>query len=194
MDTTKGAIVVDKDNVSHWSATGEAPSGQSTATTAADDFRVEKYTGKLDREDTVPRKPVASMGCGGRVRIARLFQNYEEFIGQVIRIGGWAKSTRASSSEFCFIEINDGSTAKNLQVVVNKTVGDAFEDVAKAIVGASFMFQGELIRSPAKGQDFELAVRDAQVHSATVCGHSDGTYPIQGRPKLEVSQKILVFG
>jgi aspartyl/asparaginyl-tRNA synthetase len=54
------------------------------------------------------------MGCGSRVRIARLFQSYEEFIGQVIRVGGWAKSTRASSSEFCFVEINDGSSGKNL--------------------------------------------------------------------------------
>lgn len=55
------------------------------------------------------------------------------------------------------------------------------------------MFQGELIRSPAKGQDFELAVRDAQLHSAAVCGHSDGTYPIQGRPKLEVSQTFWLL-
>jgi len=137
----------------------------------------------------VPKKPVAAMSFGGRVRIARLHQNYEEFIGQVIRVGGWAKSTRASSSEFCFVELNDGSCFSNLQVVINKTVGASFDDVHKAITGASFVFKGTLIRSPAKGQDFELQVKDADVHSATVCGHSDGTYPIQGRPKLEVSNR-----
>jgi hypothetical protein len=76
-----------------------------------------------------------------------------------------------------------------LQVVVNKSIGNSFEDVKKAIAGASFMVKGELIRSPAKGQDFELQVRDADLHSATVCGHSDGTYPIQGRPGLEVSKQ-----
>ena len=49
------------------------------------------------------------------------------------------------------------------------------------------MFQGTLIKSPAKGQAFELQVIDPVEHSAKVCGGSDGTYPLQGRPGLEVS-------
>jgi len=35
------------------------------------------------------------MAFGGRVRIARLYKDYEDLIGKVIRVGGWAKSTRA---------------------------------------------------------------------------------------------------
>jgi aspartyl/asparaginyl-tRNA synthetase len=50
--------------------------------------------------------------------------------------------------------------------VINSTVGGGFEDVHKAIVGASFMFKGTLVKSPAKGQAFELQVNDAAVHSA----------------------------
>lgn len=190
MDTTKGAFVIDKNNVTIWSPTGQIPDETTNSSSANESYKCEKYTGQLDRNDFVPKKPVPSMSYGGRVRIARLYQSYEEFVGKIIKVGGWAKSTRASSSEFCFIELNDGSCFKNLQVVVNKTVGSAFEDVAKGIVGASFMFKGELIKSPAKGQDFELQVKDAELHSATVCGHSDGTYPIQGRPKLEVSKQL----
>jgi asparaginyl-tRNA synthetase len=56
--------------------------------------------------------------------------------------------------------LNDGSCFKNLQVIVNKTVA-GFDEVAKANVGASFIFQGTLIKSPSKGQDFELQVNDA---------------------------------
>ena len=53
------------------------------------------------------------------------------------------------------MELNDGSCFRSLQVVVDKNV-KGFDDVAKAIVGASFMFKGTLIKSPAKGQLFEL--------------------------------------
>ena len=106
----------------------------------------------------------------------------------MIRVGGWAKSTRAQSKDFCFVELNDGSCFGNLQVIINKSVGEGFDQVHKAIVGASFMFTGTLIKSPAKGQDFELQVIDASTHVAKVCGHSDGTYPIQGRPGMEVSK------
>jgi asparaginyl-tRNA synthetase len=123
------------------------------------------------------------MSYGGRVRIAKLYDDWKSLIGQEIRVGGWAKSTRFQK-EFCFVELNDGSCFKNLQVVVNKTIS-GFDDVSKAIVGASFMFKGTLIESPAKGQDFELQVNDDSKHNAKVVGHSSGTYPIQGRPKLE---------
>ena len=76
------------------------------------------------------------MSFGGRVRIARLHDSYEEFIGKVIRVGGWAKNTRSSSTEFCFIVLNDGSCAKNLQVVIDKNI-TGFDEIQKAIVGAS---------------------------------------------------------
>lgn len=49
MDTTKGAIVVDKDNVSHWSPSGQIPDGTTATSNSTEEFRVEKYTGTLDR-------------------------------------------------------------------------------------------------------------------------------------------------
>jgi hypothetical protein len=49
----------------------------------------------LFRNDEIPKKPVAAMSFGERVRIARLFLSYEEFVGKIIRVAGWAKSTRA---------------------------------------------------------------------------------------------------
>ena len=122
------------------------------------------------------------MTYGARVRIARLHSSYEEFLDKRIRVGGWAKSVRAQK-EMVFIELNDGSCFKSLQVIVHKTA-PGFEDCHKSIVGSSYMFEGTLIKSPAKGQAFELALEKAD-HKATVTGKCDGTYPIQGRPNLE---------
>lgn len=96
------------------------------------------------------------MSYGARVRIARLHAGYEEFVDKKIRVGGWGKTVRAQK-ELVFIELNDGSCFKSLQVVVNKSA-PGFEDCHKSIVGASYMFEGTLIKSPAKGQDFELSL------------------------------------
>ena len=175
MDTTKGTFLVNKQGFSYWSASGASTqaSGSSSSDAPAE---IQQYTGELNRDDFVPQKPIAAMSYGGRVRIARLYQNYEDLIGQVIRVGGWAKSTRAQAN-ILFVEINDGSHFKGLQVVVDKSA-PGFAEAAKGITGASFIFKGTLIKSPAKGQEFELQVNDTQGHSCTVTGHCDGTYPI----------------
>jgi len=62
----------------------KASSGSSAAaeSSTGDHDRVSKYTGTLDRDDYVPKKPVAAMSYGKRVRIARIYDSYEEFIGQ----------------------------------------------------------------------------------------------------------------
>lgn len=57
--------------------------------------------------------------------------------------------------DFAFIELTDGSGATTLQVVVDSSMPN-FEDIAASKVGASFKFKGKLIKSPAKGQLFEL--------------------------------------
>jgi len=188
-----GAFTVNAKGFSVWSPNGQQPSGTSgsgSSSGPAGYDRVSQYTGTLSRDDYVPTKPVAAMSYGGRVRIAKLFDDHSVFMGKEIKVGGWAKSTRFQK-EFCFIELNDGSCFSNLQVVVNKSIS-GFQDVSKAIVGASFTFTGTLIESPAKGQVFELQVADDSKHIAKVVGHSDGTYPIQGRPKLEVSPQFLI--
>lgn len=72
MDTTKGSFVIGKDNVTRWSAAGSVAPTQASTTSGSNTFKCEVYTGALDRDDEVPRKPVAAMSYGGRVRIARL--------------------------------------------------------------------------------------------------------------------------
>ena len=108
MNTTKGSFAVDENGRPYWSAAGSSTAstqgGASTQIVSA----AGAYTGKLERNDAVPIKPVAAMSFGQRVRVGRLFESHEEFIGQVIRVAGWAKSTRAQK-DFVFVELNDGS-------------------------------------------------------------------------------------
>lgn len=183
-----GKFLIDSQGRTYWAGNGEEKKGDAPstrqATQSAMEKKVEGYTGEMSRDDPVPFRPVATMSYGQRVRVARIYESHTEFLDQIIRVGGWAKSTRASSKELFFVELNDGSCFKNLQVVITKDV-TGFAEVAKSIVGASFMFKGTLIKSPAKGQDFELQVTLVEKHHAQVLGHCDGSYPIQGRPTME---------
>ena len=88
--------------------------------------------------------------------------------------------------DIAFVEINDGSCFKSIQVVLTKGV-PGYDEAARANAGSSLMFKGRLIESPKAAQPFELAVDDVSNHHAEVLGNTDGTYPIQGRPAMEVS-------
>ena len=90
--------------------------------------------------------------------------------------------------DICFVELGDGSCFKSLQAVISKGV-PGFDEAAKALAGASLVVKGRLIESPKAGQPFELAVDDVKAHSVSLIGNTDGTYPIQGRPSMEVLRK-----
>ena len=121
--------MVDSQGRSYWSASGKASTDASSgAGSGAAPNRQDviaglesptPYTGELSRDDAVPKKPVAAMSYGQRVRIARLYDSYQEFIGKDIKVAGWARSTRSSGKAFCFVELNDGSCFKTIQVVVD---------------------------------------------------------------------------
>ncbi len=95
--------------------------------------------------------------------------------GEAVTAKGWVRTRRDSKEGFSFIELNDGSSMKNLQIFVDKTV-PGYEDVVKHLpVGASIAAEGELKESPGKGQRIELVAK-----SITVYGTADPeTYPLQ---------------
>lgn len=194
MASKKGQFLVDSEGRSYWTSSGDdAPKGGSStgkidsgpAQGQGEMYKVEEYTGELCRKDPVPLKPVAAMSYGQRVRIGRLYKSHEEFLGKVIKVAGWARTSQAHKNEI-FIQLNDGSSFGNLQIVLHET-SPYFEEISKTIVGASLSFTGTLIKSPAKGQEFEMQVTEDPAHKATLIGNSDGTYPIQGRPNIDVS-------
>lgn len=90
-----------------------------------------------------------------------------------ILVQGWVR-TRRDAKAFSFIELNDGSCLKNLQVIADATMPGYAEVVQKLTTGASIRVQGELIASKGQGQAWE--VKAAQVE---LMGAAGSTYPLQ---------------
>ena len=100
-------------------------------------------------------------------------QAFSLAVGSAITLRGWVRSRRDSKG-ITFIELNDGSRFKSMQLVVE--AGTIAEEMLKQITtGSSLEAGGVLVESPAKGQAVELKV--ASVH---VYGTADATtYPLQ---------------
>lgn len=93
---------------------------------------------------------------------------------ETVTIGGWVR-TKRELKEFAFIEVNDGSSMANLQVILHPEVPDYDTLVSKINTGASVLVTGTLVPSPGKGQRIEL-----KADSMTVYGEADPqTYPLQ---------------
>ena len=87
-----------------------------------------------------------------KYRIAELL--HSEHPLPEIRIEGWVR-TRRDSREFSFLELNDGSCLANIQVIADSHI-DGFEQISAMSTGAAVRITGELVRSPAKGQLWEV--------------------------------------
>lgn len=95
-------------------------------------------------------------------------------IGKTVNIKGWIKTAR-SSKNVSFIDVNDGSQFKGLQVVIEASLKN-YEALTKDLsTGASVSVTGTLVKSPGKEQAFEL-----QAHEVEIIGACDPeTYPLQ---------------
>ena len=88
------------------------------------------------------------------ILIKKIYRESADFLNKEIKISAWIRTLR-SSKDFGFIELNDGSFFKNLQVVFAKEL-DNFAEVEKLTIGSSIEVEGILQESPASGQSFEL--------------------------------------
>ena len=77
--------------------------------------------------------------------IKTIYQSYEKLIGSQIFVNGRIRSLRDSKT-FGFIELNDGSYLKNLQIVFESSLNN-FEEICKFTTGSSIEVQGELVKS-----------------------------------------------
>lgn len=132
--------------------------------------------------------------CGNRFKVNNFTSDSNEvtsFIGQVLTVGGWAKSLRAGGSDFIFIELNDGSTMKNFQIVIDKTMPE-FEVISKQGVGASLRLKGEIVKSKGGKQLIEMLVSDPIKHEAKLIGESNPSEYVlhKSRPTLEYLRDI----
>lgn len=105
------------------------------------------------------------------VRQARL----AEAVGKKITLQGWVRTRRDSKGGFSFLEINDGSSQGNVQVVADQKLANYQSEVLHLSVGASVRVVGEVKASPAKGQATEVHAEKLEL-----LGNADpATYPLQ---------------
>ena len=104
-------------------------------------------------------------------RIKEIFQTGQP--DQSVTVQGWVR-TKRELKEFTFLEVNDGSSLANLQVILEPTLPD-YENVLKAVsTGAAIAVSGNLVPSPGKGQNIELKAAEI-----TLYGDCPADYPLQ---------------
>jgi asparaginyl-tRNA synthetase len=98
-----------------------------------------------------------------------------ESIGRKVLLQGWVRTRRDSKGGFSFIELNDGSSQGNVQIVAGSNLGNYESEIKKLPTGASISVEGEVKASPAKGQATEVHAGQIMIH-----GLADSEkYPLQ---------------
>ncbi len=105
--------------------------------------------------------------------IKKLFRTPDEFAQKTITVSGWIRTIRVSKN-FGFVELNDGSFFKNLQIIVEADKLENFAQISKLNVGASLTATGVLVMTPEAQQPFELKADDVIIE-----GESTPDYPLQ---------------
>ncbi|MBD8045921.1 MAG: asparagine--tRNA ligase [Clostridium argentinense] len=107
-----------------------------------------------------------------KVLVKQIYREKEKYSDQIISISGWIRTLRASKN-FGFIEINDGSFFKNIQVVFEEEL-ENFAEVSKLSISSSLTVEGKLVLTPEAKQPFEIKATKIIVE-----GESSSEYPLQ---------------
>lgn len=108
-----------------------------------------------------------------KTSIREIYEAPASFDGQTLCLAGWVRTVRASNA-FGFIELNDGSCFKGIQVVVEAATLPNYAEAAKMNVGAAIIVRGRLELTPDAPQPFELKAESLKVEGA-----STPDYPLQ---------------
>ncbi len=106
------------------------------------------------------------------ILVKELYRNTNEYIDKEITISGWVKTVR-NSKAFGFIEVNDGSFFKNIQIVFEDKLSN-FADICKLTISSSIIVKGKLVKTENAKQAFEIHAEEIEIYSL-----SDNDYPIQ---------------
>ena len=104
--------------------------------------------------------------------IKELYKNFKDYSDKEVTIEAWVKTVRTSKN-FGFIEINDGSFFKNVQVVFSESLSN-FNEISKLTISSSIKVTGKLVITENAKQPFEIQATQVEVFNL-----SDTTYPLQ---------------
>ena len=105
--------------------------------------------------------------------IKSIYADTEAFGGKEVTLGGWIRNLRDSKA-FSFIDLNDGSCHKGIQVVLEREIVPNYDEIAHQNVGAALVVTGIIELTPGAKQPFELKARKIEVE-----GTSTHDYPLQ---------------
>ena len=120
-----------------------------------------------------------------RTKISAIYRDPASLAGMTVTVCGWVRTLR-DMKNFMFIELNDGSCHKSLQVVCEKDTLANYDEITHQNVGAALIVNGRLELTPEAKQPFELKAGEI-----TVEGVSTPDYPLQKkRHSLEYLRTI----
>ena len=121
----------------------------------------------------LPIRSTSAAGRSGFPAGPAIFADQEALGGQTVTVCGWARTIRDMKT-FGFIELNDGSCLKNLQVVMEAAALSNYKEIAGQNVGAALTVAGTVVLTPGAKQPLEV-----KAASITVEGPSAPEYPLQ---------------
>lgn len=107
-----------------------------------------------------------------KLSVKDIFRNPENYLEKEVILQGWIRTSR-SSKTFGFIELNDGSFFKNIQIVYDDSLTN-FAEIEKLAIYSALTIKGKLVSTPGAKQPFEVKAEEIIVE-----GYSTSDYPIQ---------------
>jgi asparaginyl-tRNA synthetase len=107
-----------------------------------------------------------------KINVKELYKKTDELLGRDVILEGWVRTTRASK-EFGFIDLNDGTFFKGVQVVFDTSL-DNFKELTNLPIGSAIRVEGKLVESQGGGQKFEI-----KSISVEIVGKADADFPLQ---------------
>ena len=105
--------------------------------------------------------------------IKNIYNDIESYGNKEVTLGGWIRNIRDSKA-FGFIDLNDGSCFKSVQVVFEREIVDNYDEISKQNVGAAIVVHGTVFLTPEMKQPFEIKAKSIEVE-----GTSTPDYPLQ---------------
>ena len=119
------------------------------------------------------------------IQLRELHRNTASYADKEVVVRGWVRTNR-SSNKFGFIELNDGTFFKSVQVVYEADKISNFEEVAKAPIASAWLVRGTLVLTPEAKQPFEIKAEEV-----TMEADSAADYPLQKkRHSMEFLREI----
>ncbi|SHG92105.1 asparagine--tRNA ligase [Tepidibacter thalassicus] len=106
------------------------------------------------------------------ILVKDIYRDTEKYAEQIVQVAGWIRTLRASKA-FGFIEVNDGSFFKNIQIVFEENL-ENFKEISKLPISSSIVVEGKLVLTPEAKQPFEI-----KASKIIIEGYSSSDYPLQ---------------